>query len=74
MAQVMVIGGGEIYRQFLPRTDRIYLTRVLAEVDGDTRFPELDMNDWTVVSVEEYPAGDEREIGFDIETLDRRSR
>ena len=69
--EVMVIGGGEIYRLFLPQTDRIYLTRVQAEVSGDTRFPELDMNDWAVTSVEEYPAGDEREFGFDIETLDR---
>jgi len=70
--EVMVIGGGEIYRQFLPQADRIYLTRVLAEVTGDTTFPELDLNEWSVVSVGEYPVGDEREIGFEIETLDRR--
>lgn len=69
--EVMIIGGGEIYRQFLMQADRIYLTRVQAEVAGDTRFPELDMNEWAVATVEEYPAGDDREIGFDIETLDR---
>ena len=69
--EVMVIGGGEIYRQFLPLADCIYLTRVQAEINGDTRFPELDMNEWEVAAVEEYPAGDEREIGFDIETLNR---
>ena len=69
--EVMIIGGGEIYRQFLMQADRIYLTRVQAEVAGDTRFPELDMNEWAVTTVEEYPAGDDREIGFDIETLDR---
>ncbi len=70
--EVMVIGGGEVYRQFLPLTDRIYMTRVQAEIDGDTRFPELDMDEWEVVAVEEYPAGDEREFGFDVETLDRK--
>ena len=69
--EVMIVGGGEIYRQFLPRADRIYLTRVQAEIDGDTTFPELDMSEWNVVAVEEYPAGDEREFGFEIETLDR---
>jgi dihydrofolate reductase len=69
--EVMIVGGGEIYRQFLPMADRIYLTRVQAEINGDTLFPELDMNEWDVVAVEEYPAGDEREIGFDVETLDR---
>lgn len=70
--EVMVIGGGEIYRQFLPQADRIYLTRVLVEVTGDTTFPELDLTEWSVVSVGKYPVGGEREIGFEIETLDRR--
>jgi dihydrofolate reductase len=70
--EIMIIGGGEIYRQFLPMADRIYLTRVQGEVEGDTRFPELDMEEWDVVTVEEYPAVDDREFAFDIETLDRR--
>ncbi|MDH4072115.1 MAG: type 3 dihydrofolate reductase [Gammaproteobacteria bacterium] len=69
--EVMVIGGGEIYRQFLARADRIYLTRLQAELEGDTTFPELDMDEWEVVAVEEYPAGDERELGFDVETMER---
>jgi len=71
--EVMIIGGGEIYRQFLPMTDRIYLTRVEVEIDGDTRFPELDMDQWEVLGAEEYPAGDERDSGFTIEVLDRRA-
>jgi len=70
--EVMIIGGGEIYRQFLPMTGRIYLTRLQAELEGDTTFPELDMDEWEVVSVEEFPAVDDREFGFDIETLERR--
>ena len=69
--EVMIIGGGEIYRQFLHQADRIYLTRLQAEIDGDTRFPELDMDEWAVTAVEEYPAGDEREFGFEVEMLDR---
>jgi len=71
--EVMIVGGGEIYRQVLPMVDRIYMTRVQADVEGDTRFPELDMDEWSVRSVEEYPAGDERELGFDIEILERAS-
>jgi len=70
-AEVMIIGGGEIYRQFLPMCDRVYLTRVQAEIAGDTRFPELDMEEWTVTAAEEYPAGDEREYGFTMEVLER---
>ena len=72
--EIMVIGGGEIYRQFLGQADRIYLTRVHADVDGDTRFPALNMADWSVSAVESYPAGGGREFGFDIETLDRRAQ
>ena len=72
--EIMVIGGGEIYRQVLARADRIYMTRVHAELDGDTRFPALDMADWSLSAAESFPAGEGREFGFDIQTLDRRSR
>ncbi|KAB2719223.1 dihydrofolate reductase [Brucella intermedia] len=56
--EVCVIGGGEIYAQALPLADRVHLTRVLAEIDGDTRFPEIDPNLWQAVSQEDVPAGD----------------
>lgn len=45
-AELMIIGGGEIYRQALPFTDKVYLTRVLAAFEGDTFFPELLANEW----------------------------
>ena len=69
--EVMIIGGGEIYRQFLPMTDRVYLTRLEAHIKGDTRFPELDMEQWQVISAEEFPAVNDREFAFTIEVLDR---
>ncbi|MBQ0708703.1 MULTISPECIES: dihydrofolate reductase [unclassified Ochrobactrum] len=56
--EVCVIGGGKIYAQALPLADRIHLTRVLAEIDGDTRFPEIDPQLWRAVSQEDVPAGD----------------
>lgn len=40
--EIFVIGGGEIYKAFLPITDRIYLTEVLADPVGDTLFPKLE--------------------------------
>ena len=45
---------------------------VQTEVEGDTQFPEIELDEWEVVAVDEYPAGDDREIGFEIETLERR--
>jgi dihydrofolate reductase len=44
--QVFVAGGADIYRLALPRAERIYLTVVHAAVEGDTLFPELDLDDW----------------------------
>jgi dihydrofolate reductase len=49
-AEVMVIGGAGLYRQILPRTDTIHLTRVHAEFEGNTVFPELNEADWHEVS------------------------
>ena len=44
--EICVIGGGEIYEQMLTAVDRIYMTRVAAEIDGDTLFPEIDSAQW----------------------------
>jgi len=44
--EVMIIGGSHIYNAFLPQAERIYLTRVHAEVDGDTWFPDLPESEW----------------------------
>ncbi|GGY78422.1 dihydrofolate reductase [Cellvibrio zantedeschiae] len=49
--EIMVIGGAEIYRHALPIADRVYLTRIDANVDGaDAHFPELSANQWKLVS------------------------
>ncbi len=53
-----VAGGAEIYRQALPRVDRLYLTRVHARPEGDTRFPPYDEAEWREVSRDEQPADD----------------
>ena len=51
--EVFVAGGEEIYRQALPRADRIYLTVVHRSVDGDTFFPEFDDSQWDLVRDDE---------------------
>ncbi|HEY4991650.1 MAG TPA: ACT domain-containing protein [Nakamurella sp.] len=47
--EVMVVGGGEIYRQLIGRADRLEITRLDADVVGDTRFPTIDPAIWRVV-------------------------
>jgi dihydrofolate reductase len=55
--EICVVGGGEIYRQALDFADRLYVTHVLAKVEGDTRFPEIDPLRWRLVRSEDHPAG-----------------
>lgn len=69
--EVVVIGGGAVYEQMLPRANRIYMTRVHASVDGDTCFPQLDDAEWRIVAQEDFPADESRKIGFSFITLDR---
>ena len=71
-AEVMIIGGGMVYHDFLPLADRIYLTRVQAEVEGDTHFPEVDEATWQLVSSEHHAEDDEHRYAFDMMVFERR--
>ena len=70
--EIVVIGGSEIYRQSLPRADRIYLTEVHAEVEGDVCFPDMDKSEWQEVEREEFGADEKNEFPFSFVILDRR--
>lgn len=54
--EVMIIGGASFYAQMLPRADRLYLTRVHAEVAGDAWFPGYAEADWREMAREEHAA------------------
>ena len=72
-AEVMIIGGEEIYRQFLPLADRIYLTRVKVELQGDAEFPPLDESKWIVAAEEDHDADESNEYAFSYLLLTRNS-
>jgi len=55
-----IIGGASIYRQFLPFTSRLYITWVHESFEADTFFPELNEEEWKVVSKEDFPEPDEK--------------
>ena len=69
--EIMIIGGGHIYREFLPRADRIYLTRVQAEVDGDAFLPVIAADEWYEIAREHHAADESNEYDFVLMTLDR---
>jgi dihydrofolate reductase len=56
--ELMVIGGGEIYRQALERADRLALTLIDAEVNGDTCFPDFAQPKWQLTEMSVRPADD----------------
>lgn len=62
--EIAIIGGAEIYRQILPRTDVIYLTRVHAEVSGDIHFPALEWGEWQECEREHHPADERHAYAF----------
>ncbi|MCX6251346.1 MAG: dihydrofolate reductase [Bacteroidetes bacterium] len=47
-----IIGGASIYKQFMPLTDRLYVTRIHADFEGDVFFPDFSLNEWKLISSE----------------------
>ena len=71
--ELMLIGGGQLYREALPLAERLYLTRVGLAPEGDTYFPEIDPAQWRLTSSIEHPAtGDQP--AYDYELWQRRGR
>ena len=66
--EICVIGGGEIYREMVPRAVRLYITRVHANPQGDTQFPEIDFEQWKEIHREnvERAEGDSADATFII--------
>jgi dihydrofolate reductase len=52
---VFSAGGAEIYRQSIPLANRMYLSRIKGDYDGDTFFPEFDEGDWRIARKENHP-------------------
>ena len=72
-AEVMVIGGAELYRQALGRAQRIYLTLVRAEVEGDALFPDIEPQQWRELERESHRADERNQYDYDFVTLQRVS-
>jgi len=69
--EAFVAGGASLYREALPRADRLYLTRVHAAVEGDTFLPPLDLSQWRAVEREELAADERNAYPTTFLVLDR---
>lgn len=71
-APELIIGGGsQIYNAFLPDVDRIYLTRIHAQVSGDAYFPELDWSNWVEVFHQNHRQDEHHAFSFSWFIFDR---
>ena len=69
--ELMVIGGAEIYRQALPRAERLYLTKVYKSFEGDAFFPEFDESQWQETFREDHQTEDEQHLTYSYLILDK---
>ena len=70
--ELMVIGGAGIFRAFRPWASRLYLTRVDAVVEGDTRFPPPDPARWKLLTAESHAADERHVYPFEFQVYERR--
>ncbi len=72
--EVMVIGGASLYAQALPLADRLYMTLVHTEVEGDAHFPAFDMTQWQEMERADCTADEKNSHAYSFVVLERRGR
>lgn len=71
-AEVFVIGGEQLYREALPRAQRLVVTEIDADFEGDTFFPPIDTRLWRETAREHVEAMGQRDYGIDFVVYERR--
>jgi dihydrofolate reductase len=67
--EIVLIGGGYVFEESKNIVNKLVLTRVECEIDGDVFYPQIDLSDWKETSRESYKRDNENEYDFRIETL-----
>ena len=65
--QAFIIGGGEIYKQSMDIADIIYITRVHADLDGDTFFPSIDESKWRLTSNQDFEVDEKHAYSYSFQ-------
>lgn len=72
LGECFIIGGGSIYRQFLPHTSKLYITRVHADFNADTFFPEINYDEWEEISRELNPPDKTNPVSYSYIIYERK--
>jgi dihydrofolate reductase len=72
--EIFIIGGGSIYRQFLPIADRLYITHVHKKAPADIYFPEINLSVWEISEEAEFKTGESNSIHYTYTIYERKKR
>jgi len=67
-----IIGGGSIYRQFMPLADKLYITRVHKDFEADTFFPEISLDEWKLIEKVDVNDDSQNDFTYSFETYTRK--
>ncbi|MFT4092251.1 MAG: dihydrofolate reductase [Niabella sp.] len=70
--ELMVIGGGEIYKMYYPKANKIYMTRVDTVIEGDTHFPVIEEKEWQLISSVRNKADERHAFNYTYELWERK--
>ncbi len=72
-SELFIIGGGQIYELALPLAEKLHITRVHTEVDGDTLFPDVHWEDWQLIGAERHSADEKNDYDYTFESYQKKS-
>ncbi|MDQ3192333.1 MAG: dihydrofolate reductase [Bacteroidota bacterium] len=70
--EIFIIGGSEIFKQTMPIADRIYLTRIHEDFEGDTIFPELNKEEWELKEKQDFEADEKNKYSYSFCIYERK--
>ena len=71
--EAFITGGGEIFKEYISKVDKIYITRVHAVLEGDAFFPEIKENEWQLVSNLDFPADEKHAYAYSFQLWKRKN-
>lgn len=72
--ELFVIGGARVYEQLMPKADKLYLTRVRTQADGDVKFPEVDWDEWQLCSETHGFADEKNDFDYCFQNYERKKK
>jgi dihydrofolate reductase len=71
--EIFFIGGGLIYKQAIAKADKMYLTWIDGEIQGDTFFPQINFDEWEIIEKEDFPPENDCPFPYSFVTYKRKS-